>query len=64
MEREQLINTLLVHKLNSIDQGGTVEDYLSNVLRYGLQVKPYEQMTDSELRLELADYNTDGDSNE
>lgn len=64
MEREQLINTLLFHKLNSIDQGGTVEDYLSNVLRYGLQVKPYEQMTDSELRLELADYNTDGDSNE
>jgi hypothetical protein len=64
MEREQLINTLLVHKLNSIDQGGPVEDYLSNVLRYGLQVKPYEQMTDSELRLELADYNTDGDSNE
>ena len=64
MEREQLINTLLVHKLNSIDQGGTVEDYLSNVLRYGLQVKPYEQMTDSELRLELAHYNTDGDSNE
>jgi hypothetical protein len=64
MKREQLINTLLVHKLNSIDQGGTVEDYLSNVLRYGLQVKPYEQMTDSELRLELADYNTDGNSNE
>ncbi len=59
MSREEMITTLVNYKLNSIDQGGTVEEYLANVLRYGLLVTPYEHMTTEQLRLELNEYNGD-----
>ena len=57
MKRKDMFDAIVNAKINSISEGGSCEDYLREVIRYGLPVDALVDMTDERLRLEMADLN-------
>ena len=51
MTREEMIDTLVDHYLDGIFDAGA-EEWINQRLRYGMSFKPYDEMTDEEIKAE------------
>lgn len=57
IKRSRLMDAVIEAKMESICQGGTCEDYLKEVLRYGTAHAPLVDLTDEELLAMLYEHN-------
>lgn len=57
MKRSDLLDAVVNARIESISEGGTCEDYLRELLRYGLPTEPLVDMTDAQLLALLHEHN-------
>ena len=57
MKRSDLLDAVVNARIESISNGGTCEDYLREVLRYGLPTVALVDMTDEQLIALLHEHN-------
>ena len=57
MNRTKLLDAVVEARINSICEGGTCEDYLREVLRYGAPTEPLVDMTNEQLLALLEEHN-------
>lgn len=57
MKRSNLLDAVVNARIESISEGGSCEDYLRELLRYGLPTEPLVDMTDAQLLALLHEHN-------
>lgn len=57
MKRGDLLDAVVNARIESISEGGSCEDYLRELLRYGLPTEPLVDMTDAQLLALLHEHN-------
>ena len=57
MKRSNLLDAVVNARIESISEGGSCEDYLRELLRYGLPTEPLVDMTDAQLLALLQEHN-------
>jgi hypothetical protein len=57
MKRSDLLDAVVNARIESISEGGTCEDYLRELLLYGLPTEPLVDMTDAQLLALLHEHN-------
>ena len=57
MKRSELLDAVVNARIESISEGGSCEDYLRELLRYGLPTEPLVDMTDAQLLALLHEHN-------
>ena len=57
MKRSKLLDAVVEARMNSICEGGTCEDYLREVLRYGATTPPLVDLSNEELLALLEEHN-------
>jgi hypothetical protein len=57
ISRSKLLNAVVEARINAICDGTTCEDYLREVLRYGLPTEPLVDLSDQQLIALLEEHN-------